>query len=187
MGVLAANLLMLLVANRFPHYFTVSFPVYALFLARYFLAADTKQMGRKLVIALCTVLNLAFAVGYAGSSMLDIYVNKTETERHEIMWEDAQRIPVHERNDVIGYEILAADYLSADIVPCYKYYTLQGTWAISNPHIKSDFLDMLNEEKPSWVLIRPDEDMPELMSILDKFYEFQFGNECVLFYRNIAS
>lgn len=155
MSILGINLVSLWVANRFPHYFTVFSPVYAAFLCRYLVS--NKHRIVTMVVTFCTVLNLAFACYFSYVSLRDIYIAQTATHRSETICTDASRIPENERDSVIGYKISAWDYLSADIMPCYKYFTLQDTWAITNPQILEDYIEWLRLEKPLWVLVYPDE------------------------------
>ena len=136
-----------------------------------------------IAVAFCTVLNLAFACYFSYTSLRDVYITKTATHRSETILSDASRIPEDERDSVIGYKIIAWDYLSADIIPCYKYYTLQDIWTITNPQIMTEFLDWLETEKPVWVLIQSKEKDTAVLDILDKSYVFQFGNEYISFFR----
>ncbi len=66
--------------------------------------------------------------------------------------EDMAKILENARDSVIGYEIMAMDYLAGDIVLFYKYYTLQSTWAVTTTQILPDFISFVENEEPPWVL-----------------------------------
>ena len=103
--------------------------------------------------------------------------------RYTIVAEDMQKIPEDERDKVIGFEIMAMDYLAGDIAPCYKYYTLQTTWAITTPQILTEFMSYVETQEPLWVLTATEQTETELDNILDEKYELQFSNPYVCFYR----
>lgn len=180
-AVLGINIVSLWIANRFPHYFTVFSPVYAVFLLSY--SSFDKRRITAVILSVCTCMNLAMSCYFSYSSIKDVYIDKTAAIRNDTIYLCAQQIPENERSSVIGYKINAADYLSADIVPCYKYYTLQDTWALTNPLIMTEFVEWLRNEKPLWVMIYAHESDSTILNILDEYYAFQFSNGLIDFYR----
>ena len=175
------NLISLCIANRFPHYFAVFTPVYLAYLLRY-LRFDKRSFARLAVIG-CCVVNLALAGGYSLSSINDIYIEQSSGIRHETLSEDFSKIPEAERSSVIGYNIPASDYLSGDIIPCYKYYTLQETWSITNPTIQEEFFAWLSTSEPLWLLVTPHEDNERVGDIIREKYELKYENDYLEFYR----
>lgn len=183
--ILGINILSLWIANRFPHYFATFFPVYFVFLCKYVDLNNEKKSIKwiGILLVVCTLLNGGLAAAYSLSSVNDVYIEKSSTIRYNTIKNDTERIPEEERDSIIGYKISSADYLSANIIPCYKYYTLQDTWAISNPQILTDFTEWLKLSKPLWVLVKADESDNEIMNILDENYKLEFYNEYVKYYR----
>lgn len=175
------NTLVLLVANRFAHYFAVFFPVYTVFLFRY--CRLTRKKVYLLSIILCTVLNLLVIAYHCGGAVYRVYIEQSASARHQQIRDSFDLIPEQERDSVIGFDIEAADYLSGDVIPCYKYYTLQNTWSITNPQIREDFMTWVAESHPLWVLTTPEESNPQLTEILRTDYEYQFENPYLVFYR----
>lgn len=178
--VLLANIIVLLIANRFPHYFLIFAPVYCIFLFRY--AYFTKRNVCSLLAVLCILVHLSVAGNMKSIIKTNYFENDMYTRYHTVSG-DMSHIPMNERDSVIGYEIEAADYLRGDILPCYKYYTLQETWGITNPQIVSDFVEWVDTEKPTWIITNIELNNKDLMDILNREYELQFENEYLLFYR----
>lgn len=178
-SILIFNLICLWVANRFPHYFTLFVPVYILFLFRYI--SFKPRSPFVFLVVLCAALNLYTATENSWKAFKEVHVQGNY--RHYVVSRDMGQIPENERDSVIGFEVQASDYLSGDIIPCYKYYTLQETWAISSPHILDEFIDYVDEEEPLWLLTTKLEPETELDRIISEKYEPQFYNEYLLFYR----
>ncbi len=81
-------------------------------------------------------------------------------------------IPVSDRNQILGYNLPAALYLAADILPEYKYFTLQDWWASHDLNIyvklRQHFMDM----PPKWLIINgmPVADIKLSDIIKDRYY-----------------
>ena len=177
--ILIMNMLCLWVANRFAHYFELFAPAYYLILCRYLTVSyRSAPLWLALLVAGCCFLLTAKRAWVAYE---EVYLNGNP--RYTLVSEDMQKIPEDERDCVIGYEIEAMDYLAGDIVPCYKYYTLQSTWAITTPQIIPDFMNFVETEEPLWVLTAVEETGTDLDGILQDKYELQFSNPYVYFYR----
>lgn len=117
------------------------------------------------------------------SIISDVYAEKSWTYTAETIKADIDRIPETERTSIIGYKISPAYYLYADVIPCYKYYTLQDTWAITTPEILTDFMTYIRTEKPLWVLTVPGEDNEQLRGIVEENYTLSIMDEFIWFYR----
>ena len=177
--ILVVNGLSLWVANRFAHYFEIFVPVYCIILCRY-VSFKLRSVAMWLAL-LFSVQYLNFT--YQRTVDIAEEVHILGNPRYTIVAEDMAKIPENERDSVIGYEIEAMDYLAGDIVPCYKYYTLQSTWAITTPQILPDFMNFVETEEPLWVLTAVEETGTDLDGILQDKYELQFSNPYVYFYR----
>lgn len=180
-SVFLINVGVLLAANCATHYFVIFFPVFAVFLCRYF-RFEKKSFSTFLVV-IATVANLLNIGKLCGSSVYRVYIDKTAGARYATVKADFDRIPEQERDSVIGYEIRTQIYLLGDIMPCYKYYALQETWARTAPFIGEEFMDYVENEEPLWVLTEPGQDNEELLRILGEKYTRQFENEYVVYYR----
>jgi len=175
------NLISLLIANRFPHYFTIFIPIYILVLSNYWKPKGQRVLTGLLVI--CMLFNLFSGGRNFGSSFYRNLITHDPEIQHSIINQDMNRIPDDKRDSVIGYNIPAAYYWNGDIIPCYQYYTHQEWWSQANPDIYTEFLDWLTVSTPSWLLLLPDEDDEGLLKIVDQNYDFQFSDEYLVFYR----
>lgn len=173
----------LFIANRFPHYFAVFVPVYIVSIAAYLHKTSFKK--------LCSfALACSFALSCVGLGYYTYYKNFTLyfiedsfTSRYETISEALEIIPENEKDSVIGYHIKTDIYDYGDIIPCYKYYTLQDVWARTNPQILVDFVDWLETEKPLWVIKNTYINNNDVQKILDGYYEEKSRNEYITIYR----
>ena len=62
-------------------------------------------------------------------------------------------IPKNERDSVWSYDVQPQFYLYADIIPCYKYFTLQSFQSQSNEFIMPGIKEMLSNTPPNWIVI----------------------------------
>ena len=182
-GVLAFTLLIniacLWLSNRFPHYFVIFVPVYYLMLCRY--VYFSLRSAALWLALLCAVWYFNETVERTWTLAGEVYVY--DNPRYTAVAEDMSKIPPEERDSVIGFEIMAMDYLAGDIIPCYKYYTLQSSWAVSAPEIIPEFMDWVQTQEPLWVLTTGEQTGTALDAILLEKYELQFSNPYIYFYR----
>ena len=183
--VLAVNFYMFYLANRYPHYFAIYVPVYLVFLARYFRLALKRAATYVILFAifLCTFYNLQDQYYMVTSNLHYSYVSKSSQILYESIREVTDHIPEEERDSVIGYQMPVSYYMLADIVPCHKYYTWQETWAVVDPEILTEFMDWIQTENPTWILVTPQEDNETILALLDSRYEAVAGNDRLVSYR----
>lgn len=179
--ILTLNFACLWIANRFPHYFTLFTPVYLVFLFRYL------QLNRNPAIIaaalICAAMHLYPTLGHVAANVETVFFNNNP--RYTSVQSSMAKIPSEEQDSVIGFEITAADYLAGDILPCYKYYTLQTTWSITAPNIIPEFINWITENEPLWLLVSKEYVGAELNQILCERYEDKFEDEYIIFYRLI--
>lgn len=179
--ILVFNFLMFTLANRYSHYFAIFVPVYLVFLLRYF-KMEKKRLITFLVI-ICTAVNFLH-VGYnSATSFYVCHINKSAQSKYISVQNAISIIPESERNSVIGYQIPVSYYVLGDIMPCYKYYTWQESWATINPQIVPDFMQWVCMEQPLWILTTPQEDNPDLTAILQQNYKAVMENDSLICYR----
>lgn len=179
--ILFFNFLCLWLANRFPHYFAIFVPVYLLFLLRYLRFDLKRDIAVLCVVLLCAAPSARFAYSRVISNAKIVYAKGNV--RYTTVASDYDVIPDHEKDSVIGFEVSACDYLALDIIPCYKYYTLQQTWSITTPTIMPDFVDWVSENRPTWLLTWNDEIPEEVKALLEASYSCCAENEYIVFYR----
>lgn len=179
--ILFFNFLCLWLANRFPHYFAILVPVYLLFLLRYLQINRKRDLLVLCLVLLCAVPSVRFTCSRVTSMLNEVHAEGNI--RYSQVAADSEVIPDGEKDSVIGFEVSACDYLALDIIPCYKYYTLQQTWSITTPHIMPDFLDWVSENRPTWLLTGSEEIPEELQMLLEESYSCHAANDYVVFYR----
>ncbi|MBP3697555.1 MAG: hypothetical protein J6J45_08435 [Clostridia bacterium] len=181
--ILILNLASLWIANRFPHYFAVFVPVYSVCIAKYLPTVSFKKLSTFVLV--CSFALSAVGLGYYDyyKNFNSYFITKETTARSEAIKKALEIIPENEKDSVIGYQIRTDVYHYADIIPCYKYYTLQETWAITNPQITDDFFAWIETEKPLWVIKDTESSNEIFENILEEHYEEKIRNEYIVIYK----
>ena len=87
-----------------------------------------------------------------------------------------------DRDSVWGYDVLAQDYLYADILPCFRYFAIQRWMEDSDPQIAPEIDEMLATDPPVWVFIyQKDTEMAE--KLLSLGYTAEPCSEYLIFRR----
>ena len=175
------NLMCLIIGNSYAHYFTIYVPVFALIVGRYWKSKFKNVIT--IMLAVCVVANSFFVAKYVATVIYNNILTNDCKSQHEEIEQVVSVIPENERDSVIGYNIHARYYIHSDIIPCYKYYTFQKWWSVSNPSINIEFMEWLKNEKPLWVIKHPKENEKELIAILNESYELKRENTFLSVYR----
>ena len=65
----------------------------------------------------------------------------------------SKHIPDDERNSVFGYDLSSAWFLQADIMPCYRLFTLQESWSSCYPTFGREINQMMIDTPPKWLIV----------------------------------
>ena len=184
-AIVVGNLFVLFIANRFEHYFVIFNPVYIVIMAAYLqfnLQFNFKSI-RVILVTLCTLINLYYIAYVTLQALYAYYYIDVIPLRNDRIAQELSYIPEDEKKSVIGFNIQPDIYHIGNIIPCYKYYTLQETWSITNPQIFIDFMEWVAESKPTWILITPNEDNTDILNILEQSYELVRQTNDLVLYR----
>ncbi len=93
-------------------------------------------------------------------------------------------IPESEKNNVIGYNVDAGWYLYENIIPCFKYFTIQDWWGIADPNVLIEFNKMIKESPPIWIItINGPLKNQELKVTLEDNYDINTYNQDYIVYK----
>ena len=189
----ALSLLMLLYANIYEHYFTLAIPMFTVAVAvtyPHFEISDTVKIRRALqakkisgVLLVVIVVYLGLSAYMAAAPFYKGYITDISYDRYNQISTGAQVIPEDERDSVLGFAIPVEWYFDADLVPCYKYYTLQYWWTTSQLDVYGETLDYMRTQHPAWLITRNDMNDPEVKIILSDDYELVTQNDYACYYR----
>ena len=70
-----------------------------------------------------------------------------------------------------------------DIIPCYKYYTLQDWWSTFDSNIMEDFISYISFEHPAWVIVMNNSSNAKLEEILNEEYILKKSNSEFTMYK----
>lgn len=175
------NAVVLIVANIYPHYFTVYVPVFILVLSANFTFERKKFKNLMLyLLSLICVLNVGISVAkqfYAN------HIINNQKEIYTCVSDAVKIIPEDEKDSVVGFNFPCSYYLYADIVPCFKYYTHQEWWSKNDPKIIDSFVEHINSGGASWLLILPNEDNEDVLRVVSEKYELVEENRCMKLYK----
>lgn len=92
-------------------------------------------------------------------------------------------IPEEERDEVIGFNIRANFYYHADVLPCYKYFTLQRWMTTEKLNVYKEFMLYIINEHPLWVIVSNGEKDETLEEILTNSYSCKLSDAAYSYYR----
>lgn len=186
-AVLLSAVASLIHTNVYRHYFVVFVPVFMLLCSTR--PAAMPRVVRCALLVACAVFCLHTSLPALRWDLVGHLVYDQSTLRHETIADTLSVIPPEERDSVIGYGVEANIYLEGDLIPCYRYYTLQNEWSRHEPSIKKDFFAWLEQEGALWLMTPCEENeedpdgMNELERITNERYELYAEDEYLKLYR----
>ena len=130
-----------------------------------------------------TALYMLLSVLRACAPVYKTYLSDIALREYEQVQKGVSVIPEEERDSVIAYNVLGTFYFHADIIPCYRYFTLQKWMTTEKVNVNREFMRYVSEEHPLWVVISADEDNKTLRKILDAAYTCKWSDEAYSYYR----
>lgn len=148
-GFIVLSLLIPACGPESSHYFITAAPAIGLT----FVISDTRYKTTALLIA--AVLLLPFAgdaahllAGFRRYNFIRNYQDDIDAAQHL-----ASHIPADERDRVWACDTHAAIYVYGDLLPCFRYFTLQSSHAQHNPEITPAIARMMQENPPLWLIV----------------------------------
>lgn len=180
------NILILLYGKGYNHYFTIAVPLSGVaacvFLQERKDDTETERIIRgAALIALCgyLFLNIRIIVVNTNNNYLS---EKFRAQKEEIS-DNFNKIPLNERDNIIGFNIHSRCYLMGNVLPSYKYYTAQEAWAQNDSNILVEFYQYIEKERPLWIVTEADSVADRMRSILTQDYELRMADEYCKYYR----
>ena len=130
-----------------------------------------------------TAIYMLLSVLSACAPVYKTYLSDIALREYEQVQEGLSVIPEEERDSVIAYDVLATYYYHADIIPCYKYFTLQRWLTTEKINVNREFMHYVAEEHPLWVVIPTNEKNKTIHKILDAAYACKWSDEAYSYYR----
>ena len=130
-----------------------------------------------------TAIYMLLSVRSACAPVYKTYLSDIALSEYEQVQEGISVIPEEERDSVIAYDVLATYYYHADIVPCYKYFTLQRWMTTEKVNVNREFMRFVAYEHPLWVVIPTEEENQTIHKILDTAYTCKWSDEAYSYYR----
>lgn len=194
----AVTFVSLSMGGNYYHYFVLTTPCFVLGIV---LGIDlTLKKGkeqwqkkhRKITMAVIIVFIATIGV-YLSLSCLatrdvaDLIIKQPQKEYYNMAQNTASLIPLTDRNSVFGYSVPAGWFIMTDIMPSYKYFTLQEWWGLYDPNIISETNEMLEKNPPKWIVMANNKQTNEkIYDILGKKYQLITQDEVVSLYHRIS-
>lgn len=186
--ILLINAISLLYGRGYNHYFMIAVPLTGIAAALWLREHKKGNICNRILQCACI---LAF-VGYlflslriVGVNIYKNYIDQTYREQCTQIEENFSHIPEGEKRSIIGYNIHSRCYLMGNVLPAYKYYTSQDSWANSNPQILEDFYQYLEQERPMWIVTEVSEGRTRIKEFLEERYELKMEDDFCRYYRII--
>lgn len=166
----AAALYVTASGNVFPHYYIVLLPFVPLSLL--LLKRNLSASSRTASAAAC-VLVLAMAVSWCGkgASVSFMYQNRDQLDPYEsASLEITSQIPADERDSVIGYNTNSLFYLYTDLLPCYKYFTMQDWQSGKSDRMIQENADYYRSQEAKWLIVENGIELEEIKAAIEENY-----------------
>ncbi len=195
--------LMLLYSNVYEHYFMLGLPLFMvaaavmleddgrrpspekpiLFLKRRLFGSKGKLQKLSAALAACVCIYGLLSAYSACAPIYKTYLTNLAGDPYRQIHQSVEQIPEEERDSVVGFGVLADFYVHADIVPCYKYYTLQRWMTTEENDVYGQFLDYVQQERPLWLITKPDEEDSGIRALLQSSYSLVITDDYACYYR----
>lgn len=194
---------MLAYTNLYMHYYMLGIPLFTAAVA----AIGEKQSFAEILKKVTAFLHHKESVGktkigIASASMVCIiafhiflsavsafipfyktYLTDIAYHEYALVQEGITVIPEEERDKVIGFNTLANFYYHADIVPYYKYFTLQRWMTTKKLNVYKEFMLYMINEHPLWVIVSNGDKDEILEEILMNDYSCKRSDASYSYYR----
>ena len=153
-----------LMGFAYTHYYTTLIPLISLYCAVFFFIATRHITFWSVLLCVAMMFPLSgYFVNMSGNvaHYADLLQRQQSPEEygdtHTDVYRSAKtlsaRIPEEDRDSVFGYDVAAAWFLEADIMPCFRLFTLQESWAGHYPEFGREINEFMLETPPKWVVI----------------------------------
>lgn len=176
---------MLVYTNVYLHYYILGLPLFIVAVAAIGTERTTalKLKFAAIVLACITVIYAFLSAYSACAPIYKTYLTNIAYDDYAQINTGISVIPEEERESVIAYNVYANYYYHADILPCYKYFTLQKWLTTDKVNVYQDFMKYLIDEHPLWVIIRAGEEDQLIRGILKNGYICKSTDSCYEYYR----
>ncbi len=136
--------------------------------------------------ALCILLLIAVQVAniVLSDGLYDVYLEKENYDAQVL--ETMDYIPEDQWDEIYGYNIDAKWFYTANVIPCFKYFTLQDWQGENDKKIFEEINHFFDTSPPKWLLIPSGEDTVKYQDILleiSENYVEVYKNELSILYQ----
>ena len=153
-----------LMGFAYTHYYTTLIPLISLYCAVFFFIATRRITFWSVLLCIAMIFPLSsyfvtftYNVTHYTTKLIKQANPETYKDMHTDIYYSAtelsSRIPAEDRDSVFGYDIAAAWFLQADILPCFRLFTLQESWASHYSEFGREINRFMMDTPPKWVII----------------------------------
>ncbi len=104
---------------------------------------------------------------------VDAYTHHETSELESVSLDILSAIPETDRNSVIGYNAPSLFYLYTDIVPCYKYYTMQDWQSSKSEAMTFENVKFYESGIAKWIIVYDEVENLEIKNAIDEKYHIE--------------
>lgn len=184
---------------NYTHYYTTLIPLVLLYMSVFFFLVGDRVNILSILMCVIMVVPLSSYLTMIPSN-ISHYATKLYRQSNPTVYKDiasdisysadefSSMIPENDKDSVFGYNISAAWYLQADIMPCYRLFTLQESWSESYPEFGRQINQMMIDTPPKWVVIHNIDiiESRQFLRVLSDNYELEseFGYDLLYRYKH---
>ncbi|MCD7824891.1 MAG: glycosyltransferase family 39 protein [Clostridiaceae bacterium] len=181
--VLVMCLLSILIVTHgklYKHYYIILMPFIPVAVGMIF--KRIQQSSRRVSFYVCMGIALLFCTPTWTteiSEATNVWINGYEiSDYEEAAVKMASVIPEEDYTSVIGYNTSSLWYLYTDIMPCYKYYTLQDSQSSHSLTMQKENAEFYQSGAAKWVVVEDEIEMLEVEKAINENYILEFEIEC---------
>lgn len=183
----------------YTHYYTTLIPLILIYAAVFFYTAGNRISALSVILCIMMIFPL---YNYFATLPYNIthYSEKIHKQQSPVVYGDTQseisysalslasQIPEEDKDKVFGYNVSAAWFLHANILPCYRLFTLQESWSLNYPEFGRQINSMMLDTPPKWVVIHNIDIIQsrQFLNIIEDNYELisQYKYDLLYKYKN---
>lgn len=193
---------MLAYTNAYMHYFMLGIPVFVIAVAvqspkassgtlaiiRMIVCrrrdAQDREKSALSILLVCIIAGHVLLSAYSACAPIyKTYLTDIAYDEYRKVHVGMETIPENERGEVIAFNTVSDFYYHADVLPCYRYFTLQKWLSTEKVNVYQEFMLYLIKERPLWVVTRTGDNDNILNEILTLLYSCRYSDDKYSYYR----
>lgn len=167
---------LMLIGNGWIHYYLTNVPIMIVTCTMAGRLWMEHEAGRRwvcgILIAACLMPFTWQAARHVGKNILFDFFGYYD-QRVESVNEIMSYIPENEKESIWAYDVNPSFYMYANVLPCYKYFSLQSYMAPANSDIDDEISAFITAKPPQYIVVNTDPEIKndDMKYVMENRYE----------------